>query len=77
MERDPVCGMTFNNILDVPRSAYKGAMYYFCCPKCKEMFDKNPETFISGIHFEMNYSAPKPDKCECKDTILNVPGYRR
>ena len=76
MEWDPVCGMKFNNIQDAPRSIYKGSMVYFCCPKCKEMFDKDPETFISGIHFDLNSSAPKPEKCDCEDTILIIHGYR-
>ncbi len=42
MERDPVCGMELNNILDVPLSAYKGSVIYFCCPKCKQLFDGDP-----------------------------------
>lgn len=70
MELDPVCGMKLNNILDAPRSAYKGVMHYFCCPKCKSMFDNNPGAYISGMHYEFNYSNPKPDKCDCEDTDL-------
>ena len=64
MERDPVCGMEINYILDTPRSAYKGSMIYFCCPVCKKMFDDNPETFISGLHFEFNFSKHQPAECD-------------
>jgi YHS domain-containing protein len=26
---------------------YKGKTYYFCCPECKPVFDKNPGKVIS------------------------------
>jgi len=36
--------------LAVPRQAlsskYEGRKYYFCCAKCKEEFDRNPEKFV-------------------------------
>lgn len=76
MNYDPVCGMKVNNIMDLPRSAYKGGMYYFCCPKCKEIFDRNPEVIISGLQYEFNHSTIKPDKCECEDKVLITHGYR-
>ena len=28
------------------KSVYKGKTYYFCCPGCKPLFDKNPEKYI-------------------------------
>lgn len=28
------------------KSVYKGKTYYFCCPGCKPVFDKNPEKYI-------------------------------
>jgi YHS domain-containing protein len=27
---------------------YKGKTYYFCCPECKPLFDKNPAGIISN-----------------------------
>ncbi|GBD91028.1 YHS domain protein [bacterium BMS3Abin04] len=77
MERDPVCGMELNNILDVPRSAYKGGMIYFCCQKCKEMFDNDPETYIPGMHYELNINKHKPYKCECDNIALIYSRSRR
>jgi cytochrome c oxidase subunit 2 len=29
--------------------AYKGKIYYFCCPMCVEKFAKDPEKYISKI----------------------------
>lgn len=76
MERDPVCGMKINNIMDLPHTAYKGRMYYFCCPKCKEIFDGNPDAIISGFQFEFSHSVTKPKKCDCDKTSLIIHGYR-
>ncbi|MBZ0179241.1 MAG: YHS domain-containing protein [Melioribacteraceae bacterium] len=77
MELDPVCGMKLSNIFDTPRSAYKGRVIYFCCPKCKGMFDTNPDAYTSGIHFEFSYSNPKPDKCDCNEKVLSIRPSRR
>lgn len=37
--------------LAVPRQAlsstYEGRKYYFCCARCKEEFDRDPEKFVS------------------------------
>lgn len=68
MERDPVCGMYLLKADETLKCKYRGKPHYFCCQKCKEMFVCEPETFISGMHYEMNYSTPKPDKCNCKET---------
>lgn len=77
MDYDPVCGMKLNNIQDLPRTAYKGSMFYFCCPKCKEIFDRNPDTIISGLQYEFSHSITKPDKCDCSHTLIITQGYRR
>lgn len=77
MERDPVCGMELNNILDVPRSAYQGGMIYFCCSRCKEMFDNDPESYISGMHCELNINKTKPYKCDCDNIVLIYSRSRR
>jgi Cu+-exporting ATPase len=44
---DPVCNMTIEDKDVVGTSTYKGTIYYFCSPVCKENFDKDPESFIS------------------------------
>jgi len=45
---DPVCGMT----VQIPHAAsmgvYRGKIYYFCSPSCKEEFDQSPERILEG-----------------------------
>src|SRR5262245_18441455 len=44
--RDPVCGMTVD-----PKTAlshvHAGTTYYFCNPRCREKFQKNPAAFLT------------------------------
>lgn len=44
--KDPVCGMEFES--EKSKSRYRGETYYFCCPKCKAAFDKEPERYVKG-----------------------------
>jgi two-component system sensor histidine kinase/response regulator len=43
---DPVCGMTIEENA-VFTSPYKGTTYYFCSDRCKEDFNKAPETILA------------------------------
>jgi len=45
MAKCPVCGMMADET--APSSEYKGNTYYFHTPTHKEMFDKDPEKFLS------------------------------
>lgn len=43
----PVTGEKIASIKDAAgHSTYKGKTYYFCCPSCKPMFDKNPAKYV-------------------------------
>lgn len=44
----PVMGNPVEDIEVAASSEYKGTTYYFCCPPCKDKFDKEPETYING-----------------------------
>lgn len=44
----PVMGNPVGDPATAPRTEYKGTTYYFCCPPCKDSFDKNPEKYING-----------------------------
>ncbi len=46
MEKCPVCGMMVDENT-APSSEYEGRTYYFHKPVHKEMFDKDPENFLS------------------------------
>lgn len=45
---DPVCGMT----VEVPRSRqtyeHAGTVYYFCCPRCRERFARDPDRWVAA-----------------------------
>lgn len=45
---DPVCKMKVDKSRKPAGgvSTYKGITYYFCNPKCKELFDKTPEKYL-------------------------------
>jgi Cu+-exporting ATPase len=45
MATDPVCGMSVDQNSAEATSTYKGKTYYFCSEDCKEIFDKEPETY--------------------------------
>jgi len=47
-----VCPITGEKISSVSAAAahetYKGKTYYFCCPSCKPVFDKNPDKAVAN-----------------------------
>ena len=45
---DPVCGMNVDKATAEYRSTRGGETYYFCSAGCKQSFDKDPESFLSG-----------------------------
>jgi YHS domain-containing protein len=58
---DPVCKMVIEDTDAAGTSVYKGTTYYFCTGRCKEDFDKNPESFIKrDIPAGMNQSKTSP-----------------
>lgn len=44
----PVMGNPVDDITTAAHSVYKGKTYYFCCPGCKDTFDKDPEKYANG-----------------------------
>ncbi len=51
-DKDPVCGMKLGEdvISALPyKASFKGKLYYFCSDACKEMFDKNPDYYVSKL----------------------------
>jgi YHS domain-containing protein len=45
---DPVCGMTVVKANAKGTFDYKGTIYYFCNPGCKEAFAKDPEKYLKA-----------------------------
>jgi len=48
MAIDPICKMTVDEKTAKLKSEYKGKMYYFCAPRCKQAFDANPEKYLGS-----------------------------
>lgn len=42
----PVTGEEFEKTDTTPSFEFKGETYYFCCPGCKDKFEKNPEEYL-------------------------------
>lgn len=61
MDMDPVCGKKIGasfSVSPVPnKTYYHGNVYYFCSPDCKEVFDLDPESYLSKRLFPL---APEP-----------------
>lgn len=45
MHVDPVCKMELQDQAMSVASQFEGVTYYFCCPSCKKVFEKNPQKF--------------------------------
>ncbi len=43
---DPVCGMIVDIATARHRSTYEGREFYFCCPACKRLFERNPQEYL-------------------------------
>lgn len=68
----PVMGIPVKDLDKAARSEYKGRTYYFCCPSCKEKFDKDPEKYVvkQGRAHEGHKDHPQTCRssspCDCK-----------
>jgi xanthine dehydrogenase accessory factor len=47
--KDPICGMTVDNVSAKFSSEFSGRTVYFCCRHCKEMFDQNPDRYHAAL----------------------------
>ena len=45
--KDPVCGMEVTYETAQARSEYNGQTYYFDSLECKEIFDREPEKYVT------------------------------
>jgi xanthine dehydrogenase accessory factor len=43
---DPVCGMTVEIASTRHHTTYDGRDFYFCCPACKRLFERNPQEYL-------------------------------
>ena len=47
---DPICGMTVEIANARHHTTYDGQEFYFCCPACKRLFERNPQEYL--VHNE-------------------------
>ena len=47
--RDPICGMTVETATARYRSDWAGRSVYFCCLRCKEQFDVEPQRYAATL----------------------------
>jgi xanthine dehydrogenase accessory factor len=45
--RDPVCGMAVDTANARYKSSLSDSTYYFCCLRCKEAFDRSPNSYLT------------------------------
>jgi xanthine dehydrogenase accessory factor len=43
---DPICGMTVEIASTRHHTTYNGRDFYFCCPACKRLFERNPQEYL-------------------------------
>jgi xanthine dehydrogenase accessory factor len=43
---DPVCGMMVEIASTRHHTTYDGRDFYFCCPACKRLFERNPQEYL-------------------------------
>ena len=53
--KDPVCGMEIDPATAAGSSEYQGQTYYFCSPRCKKSFEKDPEKYVGQSHHEHHH----------------------
>jgi len=47
MSKDPVCGAQVNEQRPGATATQEGQMFYFCCPRCKDEFLRNPQRYVA------------------------------
>lgn len=47
MVKDPVCGMQVDERLARERSQFQGRSLYFCSAQCKQLFDNDPQRYLT------------------------------
>jgi len=77
--KDPVCGMEIEETEAKAEETYKGHKYRFCSTKCKEMFVKDPESFLKVKEDERGAEtvSPKSASYTCPmhpEVVRNRPG---
>jgi heavy metal translocating P-type ATPase len=68
---DPVCGMTVNPAAAPAQTTYRGQVYYFCNPHCRDKFLTNPEQYLT--HPASDERAPAAQTADAQGTEYFCP----
>jgi xanthine dehydrogenase accessory factor len=49
LSTDPVCGMAVEVAAARYRSEVSDRVFYFCCARCKQVFDQEPERYVGSV----------------------------
>ncbi len=60
--QDPVCGMLVEEETAASRVEYEGKTYFFCCPRCEELFRENPNKYLQS---QKELKVVEGDACGC------------
>ena len=67
---DPVCGMKVKRETARHRFEYQGNEYLFCCARCRERFQADPESFLNkGKQAEPKHAAPMAGAAKSQEPV--------
>jgi len=49
MARDPVCGMSVEEVSGTAHTQFEGKKYYFCSDECKMEFEAEPDGYVEAV----------------------------
>jgi Cu+-exporting ATPase len=71
---DPVCGMTVKRVTAKHRLEYRSNEYLFCCARCRERFQADPESFLKPKESQPEQAATRrPEPAAASGTIYTCP----
>jgi Cu+-exporting ATPase len=71
---DPVCGMKVKRATAMHRFEYQGNEYLFCCARCRERFQADPESFLKPREPEQKQGpAKRPEPAATSGAIYTCP----
>ncbi len=58
---DPVCGMSVDALVARAKTQYKGKEYSFCCDKCLQKFQLDPEKYLNPQRANVGWASAHAD----------------
>jgi YHS domain-containing protein len=49
MARDPVCGMSVEEVSGTSQTQFEGKKYYFCSDECKNEFEAERDGYVEAV----------------------------